>query len=90
MHDRICDMLDLERGFGSHGPVRLERTIRVRARHRRVRIADVNLGDCDAAGAALEGNLLRESAHGVFGHGVRERVWTRRVRSDRAVVDDAA
>ena len=53
-------------------------------------IADVDLAAADVVAAAVERGLFGEPGDGVFGRGIGGGARPRRVRRDRAVVDDAA
>ena len=53
-------------------------------------IADVDLAAGDVVAAAIERRRFGEAGHRMLGRGVGDRARARRVRGDRAVVDDAA
>jgi len=53
-------------------------------------IADIDLSAADVVLPAVERGLFGETGHRVFGRGIGDRVGARRMRGDRAVVDNTA
>ena len=83
---RVHARLLLHRAVGLHHAGAGDHAVR----HRGCGIADVDLADRDVVHAAVEIGGLGEAGDGVLGRGVGRRERPRRMRGDRAVVDDAA
>ncbi len=71
------------------GAVGLQGTGRVRAAHRRHRIADVDLAAGNVERASVERDLPGKAGDAVFGGGIGRQAGARGMCRDRAVVDDA-
>ena len=82
-------MVHVHGRFHGDGTVRLLHALRHAARHRRRRIADVDLAGADVVLAAIQHHRLGQARDGVLGRRVGRAVRARRVRADRTVVDDA-
>src|SRR5688572_4236020 len=80
----VHERLGLDRAVG------LRHAIGHARRHLSERVADVHLADRDVVLAAVECAGLGEAGDAVLGRRVSHRARPRRVRRDRAVIDDAA
>ena len=90
--DRVADRLRVHARFVFHRAVGLHHAGAGdhAIRHRRRSVADVDLADRDIVLAAVEVGGLGETGDRMLGRGIGRGVRARRVRRDRAVVDDAA
>ena len=88
--DGVRDVLHVHQRFDRDLAVRLQHALRHPLGHFGERVADVDLAAGDVVLAAVERGGLGEAGDRVFGGGLGRGIRPRRVRRDRAVVDDAA
>ena len=86
----VGDAADVHHRFGGDRAVGLRHADGHRRGHLGQRVADVDLAAGDVEGPAVERQRLGQAGDGVLGRRIGNRARARRMRRDRAVVDDAA
>src|ERR1700730_2278608 len=86
---RIADGLGVHARLRHLAAVRLQHAVDHAVGHRRCGVADIDLPDRDVVAAAVEVGGLGQAGDGVFGGSIGRGERPRRMRGDRAVVDDA-